>query len=101
MKPFTPRSWRKTTQAHALLEVKASGTHHRVLPPPGGNGENPGGLPKNSKKVNKRACMERFTIEGDDLLFTDLWRKPQTNGSHELILFFVADGSFTADGGLL
>ena len=30
----------------------SNGNRHRVLPPPGGNGVNPGGLPKNSKKVN-------------------------------------------------
>ena len=40
-------------------------------------------FPKNSKKVNKRRIM----IERGDLLFTDLWRKPQTNGFHEFILF--------------
>ena len=33
-----------------------------------------------------------------------LWIKPQTNGFHEfvfIVLYFVAIGSFTADGGLL
>ena len=30
-----------------------NGDRHRVLHPPGGNGKNPGGLPKNSKKVKK------------------------------------------------
>ena len=33
-----------------------------------------------------------------------LWIKPQTNGFHEfvfIVLYFVATGSFTADGGLL
>ena len=34
------------------LETR-NGDRHRVLPPPGGNGENPGGLPKNSKEVKK------------------------------------------------
>ena len=38
-------------------------------------------------------------------LFADLWvKKPQTNGFHEFIFivhYFVAAGSFTADGGLL
>ena len=34
----------------------------------------------------------------------DLWIKPQTNGFHEfvfMVLYFVAIGSFTADGGVL
>ena len=64
-----------------------NGSRHRVLLPPGGNGENPGGLPKNSKKVNKRGCKQRFAIERGNPLFTELWRKPQTNGFHEFILF--------------
>ena len=34
------------------------------------------------------------------MLFSDFWRKPQTNGFQEYILF-VADGSFTVDGGLM
>ena len=29
---------------------------------------NPGGLPKNSKNVNKRGCMQRFTIERSNRL---------------------------------
>ena len=44
--------------------------------------------------------MERFTIERGNPLFTELWRKPQTNGFYEFI-FFVADRSFTIDVGLL
>ena len=42
---------------------------------------------KNSKKVNKIGCKQRFAIERDDLLFTDPWRKPQTSGFQEVILF--------------
>ena len=60
---------------------------HRVLLPLGGSGVNLGGLPENSKKVSKRGCMQRFTIERGNPLFTELWRKPQTNGFHEFILF--------------
>ena len=60
--------------------------YQQVLPPPDGNGVNPGGLLKNSKKVNKRGCMQGYTIERSNPLFTDLWRKPQTNGFHEFIL---------------
>ena len=52
-----------------------NGNRHRVLPPPGGNGENPGGLPKKSKKVNKRGCKQRFAVERSNPLFTELWRR--------------------------
>ena len=48
--------------------------------------------------------MQRFMIERGNPLSTDLWLKPQTNDFHEfvfLVLHFVADRSFTADGGLL
>ena len=48
---------------------------------------NPGGLPKNSKKVNERGCMQRLTIERCNPLSTDLGVKPQTKGFHEFILF--------------
>ena len=65
----------------------SNGNRHRVLPPPGGNGVDPGGLPKNSKKVNETGCMQRFTIERGNPLFTELWRKPQTNGFQEFNLF--------------
>ena len=40
-----------------------NGSRHRVLPLPGGTGKIPGGLPKNSKKVDERGCMQRFMIE--------------------------------------
>ena len=43
-------------------------------------------------------------IERGNPLLTELWVKPQTNGFHEfvfVVLYFVAIGSFTADGGLL
>ena len=48
----------------------------------------PGGLPKNSKKVTERERMQRFMIERGNPLSTDLWVKPQTNGFHEFILLF-------------
>ena len=51
------------------------------------NGMNPGGLLKNSKKVNERGCMQRFKIERGNPLFTELWRKPQTKGFQEFIFF--------------
>ena len=88
IKPFTPRSWRITTQADARLEVPENGNRHRVLPTLGGNGVNLGGLPKNSKKVNTRGCMQRFTIERGNPLSTDLGVKPQTNGFHDFFLMF-------------
>ena len=40
-----------------------NGNRHRVLPPLGGNGVDPGGFPKNSTKVDERGCMQRFMIE--------------------------------------
>ena len=64
-----------------------NGDRHRVLLLPGGNGKIPGGLPKNSKKVNKRGRMQRFMIDRGNPLFTELWRKPQKNGFQEFILF--------------
>ena len=36
----------------------SNGKRHRVLPPLGGTGVNPGGLPKNSKKVKKEAACK-------------------------------------------
>ena len=77
-----------------------NGNRRRVLPQLGGKGVNPGGLLKNSKKVNGRGCMQRFTIERSNPLSKDLWRKPQTNDFHEFI-YFGTDRSSTADGGLL
>ena len=41
-----------------------NGDRHRVLPPPGGNGENPGGLPKNSKKVKKEEASKGLRSNG-------------------------------------
>ena len=40
-----------------------NGIRHRVLPPLGGNGVDPGGPHKNSRKVDERGCMQRFMIE--------------------------------------
>ena len=48
--------------ADALLEIQRM-EPASSSPPPGGNGGNLGGLPKNSKKVNKRGCKQRFAIE--------------------------------------
>ena len=35
----------------------------------------------------ERGCKQRFAIERGNPLFTELWRKPQTNGFPEFILF--------------
>ena len=46
---------------------------------------------------------KRYDRTGKPVVFS-LWIKPQTNDFHELVfivLNVVADGSFTADGGLL
>ena len=41
-----------------------NGNRHRVLPPPGGNGEHPSGLPNNSKKVKKEAASTGLRSNG-------------------------------------
>ena len=56
---------------------------HRVLPPPSGNGANPGGLPMNSKKVNKRGLRSN----GATRCLQIFGENPQTNGFHEFIQF--------------
>ena len=73
-----------------------TGNRHRVLPPPGGNGENPGGLPKNSKKVNKRGLRSNGVTCCLPIFGKNLRRMAFTNS-----FYFVTDRSFTADGGLL
>ena len=45
-----------------------NGDWHGVLPLPGGSSENPGGLPKSSKKVKKEAASKGS-------LCTEIWRK--------------------------
>ena len=44
-----------------------NGDRHGVLPPPGGNGENPGGLPKNSKEVKKEVSNKGLANFGENL----------------------------------
>ena len=46
-----------------LTGSTSNGNSHQVLPPVGGNGVDPGGLPKDSNKVHERGCMQRFMIE--------------------------------------
>ena len=73
-----------------------NGTLHRVLLPPGGNGANPGGLPENSKKNNKRGLRSNGATCGSQIFGENLRRMAFTNS-----FYFVTDRSFTADGGLL
>ena len=51
---------------------------------------------KSRRKRQAKACV----IDRGNPLFTELWRKPQTNGFQEFI-YFVTARSFTADGGPL
>ena len=50
----------------------------------------------------QRKSTKRITIERCDPLFTDLWRKPQTNGFHDFFLLFsillLIDRSTVTDG---
>ena len=69
---------------------------HRVLPPPGGNGANAGGLPKNSKKVKKVDYDRTDRRVVYRSLAKTLRQMAFTNS-----FYFVTDRSFTADGGLL
>ena len=87
LKRFYTKKLEETNSSPFLTGSTSNGHRHRVLPPLGGNGVDPGGLPKNSKKVNERGCMQRLVIERGNALFTELWRKPQTNGFQEFILF--------------
>ena len=77
-----------------------NGDRHRVLPPPGGNGENPGGLPKNSKKVKKEAASKDLRSNGATSClqnFGENLRQMAFKNS----FYFVTDRSFAADGGQL
>ena len=38
-------------------------------------------------KTRTKRGKQRLVIERGNPLFTELWRKPQTNGFHEFILF--------------
>ena len=77
-----------------------TGTNHRVLPPVGGNGAIPGGAHNNSNESPHMSDVQSDMIELRNLLFADfgshLRRATFTNFS-----YFVAVGSFTADGFLL
>ena len=64
LKLCTPRIWKTTTQAHALIGSTRNGTHHRVLFPVGGNGVDLGGLKKNSREsIKEDACKDFWLNE--------------------------------------
>ena len=77
-----------------------NGNQHRVLPLPGGNGKNPGSLPKNSQKVKKREASKGLWSIGATRCLQNfgenLRRKAFKNS-----FYFVTARSFTAEGGLL
>ena len=77
-----------------------NGNRHRVLPPPGGNGQNPGGLPKNSKKVKKEAASKGLRSNGVTRYLQN-FGKNLRQMAFKNSFYFVTDGSFTADVGLL
>ena len=89
IKPFTPRSWRTTTQTHAILEVQTMEIVvefflHLVA------------MKRILVVVNKRGlwsngatcCLQIFCENLRQIAFT-------------ISFYFVTDRSFTADGGLL
>ena len=47
IKPSSPRIWRKDNSGRFHSGNTSNGTHHRVLPPAGGNGTVPGGAHDN------------------------------------------------------
>ena len=80
-----------------------NGLHHRVLPPVGGNGASPGGAHDNSNEspqMSLRAKRHDRTVRP---VVCRLWTTPQTCDFQDffVVFYFVAIGSFTADGGLL
>ena len=87
---------------NARLEVPENGNRHRVLPTFGGNGVNLGGIPKNSKKV-KRMHAKVYDRTGPHVVHRSLGKTSDERLSRFFfnVLFFVADRSFTADGGPL
>ena len=67
---------------------------------PGGNGKNPGGLPKNSQKVKKEEASKGSRSSGATRClqnFGENLRRTAFKNS----FYFVTARSFTADGGLL
>ena len=72
--------------------------HVRLLH--GGNGKTLGGLPKNSKKIEKEVASKGLRSDGATRClhnFGENLRQMAFKNS----FFFLTDGSFTADGGLL
>ena len=75
-----------------------NGSRHRVRPLHGGNGKTPCGLLKISESQGRG--KQSLRKERGDPLLAVLWRKPQKMAFNNSI-YFVTDGSFTADSGLL
>ena len=100
IEPFTPRSWRKTTQAHALLEVPAMETGiefflhmvamERILVV---------FLRIQRKSIKEDGCkgLRSNGATRCSQNFGEYLRRMGVTNS----LYFVTDRSFTADGGLL
>ena len=61
----------------------------------------PGGLLKNSQKVDERGRMQRFMIERGNPLCKTSDERLSPIKYCSVVLYFVAIGKFTADGGLL
>ena len=81
-----------------------NGTHHRVLPPVGCNGVDPGGLHKNSKKVDERGRMQKIYDRTEKpIVYRSLAKTSDERLSRIcfIVLYFVAEKSFRADSGLL
>ena len=79
------------------LTLTSTGSWHRVHLLHGGIGKVLGGL-LTIQKVKEEASQVLNVLR--DTLFVVLWRKPPKMAFTNSI-YFVTDGSFTADGGLL
>ena len=88
----------KNNSCPLVLGKTNNGSRHRVRPLHGGNGKTPGGLFQ-IQRVKEEASKSLWKERGDPLL-TVFCRKSQTKTSMNST-FFVTDGSFTADVGLL
>ena len=78
-----------------------TGTNHRVLLPVGGNGAIPGGAHNNSNESPHMSDVQSDPIERRNLLFAVFGSNLRRATFTTFFSYFVAVGSFTADGGLL
>ena len=96
---YTKKSENNNSGGHSTGSI-SDGDQHRLLPPPGGNGKNPGGLPKDSSEINKEAANKGLLSNGATRClqnFGGIVRRMAFKNSFH----FISDRSFTADGGLL